>query len=156
MINFLKMQKTMFKKLACLILSFFIVNLTSCSSKKVYLSDLNRSLNTLQLAIKYALKGRAKLSSNSRTYFSPYHLPGMDINALATNKKRRGRVIISINGNRRPYRITIAYAVEEYRFGKYRFDYYDKEKAKKYKEKIQEYLVSRPEHRDLIDDFQAY
>ncbi len=150
------MPKVISKKLFYSVLSVCLISLINCSSKKAHLTDLNRSLNTLQLAIKYALKGNVKLSSNSKTYFSPYHLPGMDINALANNKKKRARIIITISGNRRPYRITVAYVVEEYRFGKYRFDHYDKKRAKKYKKRIQEYLVSRPEQKDIIDDFQPY
>jgi hypothetical protein len=39
---------------------------------------------------------------------------------------------------------------------KYKFNRYDKGLAKKYLEKVQSYLVSRPEERDLIDDFRPY
>ena len=131
--------------------------LGSCSSKKVYMEDLSRPLNTLHLAIKYALKGNIKkVSPNSRIYFSPYHSPGMDLNALPFDKEERAQVVINIRGTRRPYKISVAYIVEKYRRGKYRFDHYNKKRAKKYLEKIEEYLVSRPEQRDIIDDFTPY
>ncbi len=152
------MLKPVSKGFAYSILGICLISfLNGCASKRAYLKDLNRSRNTIHLAIKYALKGNVKkLSSNFRTYFSPYHLPGMDLNALTTNKKKRARVMISVHGNRRPYSITIAYIIEEYRFGKYRFDYYDRKRAGKYKEKIEEYLASRPEQKDIIDDFLPY
>ena len=131
--------------------------LSSCSSKKVYTEDLNRPLNTLHLAIKYALNGNIEtVSPNSRIYYSPYHSPGMDLNALPLEEEQRAKVIMGIRGTRRPYRISIAYRVEKYRKGKYRLHHYSKKMAKKYLKKLEEYLVSRPEQRDIIDDFTPY
>ena len=131
--------------------------LSSCSSKRIYIKDLNRPLNTLHLAIKYALSGNVKkISPNSRIYYSPYHSPGMDLNALPLEEEHRARVIMSIHGIRRPYRISVIYKVEEYRRGRYRLHHYNRKITQKYIEKLEEYLVSRPEQRDIIDDFTPY
>lgn len=116
-----------------------------------------RPLKDIRRAVNYALQGKVKnKSENNRTYYSKYHRPGKDIRLSATNQKERAQVVVTILGDRRPYQVTVLYRIDRLTNGKYHKDHYDKGLASKYLEKIETYLSSRPEERDIIDDFKAY
>ncbi|MEM7645889.1 MAG: hypothetical protein AAF203_03165 [Pseudomonadota bacterium] len=139
--------------------SLTFVALTACQSitKRAASDELLRSLNTLHSAAKYTLQDAvARRSENTRTYFSKYHVPGMDLGAAAFNKKERGQVVISILGDRRPYNVYVLYRIEKLNGSKYKLDRYDKALAEKYLEKFNNYLLSRPKGRDVIDEFRPY
>lgn len=111
----------------------------------------------MHLAVRYTLKDAIiKRSQNARSYYSRYHIPGTDPNALATNKKERAQVIITILGDRRPYTVSVLYQIEKRNGLDYTLDRYDKRLAQKYLDRVNEYLASRPEDRDVIDEFRPY
>lgn len=129
----------------------------STSSKSVQTDKINRSVNTLHRAITHVFDKYIKTKSkNARTYHTKYHYPGEDLGAAAYKKKKRARISITILGDRRPYRISILYRVDKLSGGKYQLSHYDKKLAKHYLERVETYLVSRPEGRDIIDDFRVY
>lgn len=133
---------------------------TQCSSVTrggVKTSPLTRSLNDLHRAVKSTMRGAIKKRSpNTRTYYSNFHAPGMDINAGVAKRTERGQVVMTITGDRRPYQIIIVYRIETRSDQSFHFSHYDKGLALKYREKLKEHLASRPEQRDVIDDFRAY
>lgn len=132
---------------------------TSCVSKtkSVRIQNVNQPLRVVHLAAQYALTGAIlKKSENGRLYFSKYHLPGKDLAVSHNGKLQRAQVIIAILGDRRPYVLEVSYRVEKYDNGKYRLDYYDKSQAQKYMDLVNEYLASRPDGVDVIDEFRPY
>ncbi len=140
---------------ALLLLALFV----QCASNKnsARSGELNRPLKDLRRAVHYALKGKVKnQSENGRTYFSVYHRPGMDTRLSAHKQKERAQVAITILGDRRPYEVLVLYRVETLTGGKFSLSRYDKSLANQYLERVSEYLASRPEDRDIIDDFRPY
>lgn len=116
-----------------------------------------RSLSSLHKLVRKTMVGAIKKrSENTRVYHSKYHAVGMDINAGTAKKKERGQLIVSIMGDRRPYKVTFLYRIEKKMGGEFKFDRYDKSLALQYKERFDENLASRPEDRDVIDDFRPY
>lgn len=116
-----------------------------------------RPLKDIRKAIHYALKNNIKnQSQNGRTYFSVYHRPGMDLRLSAYKQKERAQVVVTILGDRRPYEVAVIYKIDKLVGSKYHLDRYDKVLAGKYLEKVETYLASRPEERDIIDDFRPY
>ncbi len=135
------------------------LTLSGCAStfRGVQTEEINRPLETLNKAVHFSMKGSIlKQSANLRTFHSNYHVPGTDINAAATNKPQRAQVIMVILGDRRPYRIHVLYRIEKRGSSGYSLDTYDKGRAQYYLDQINEYLASRPEQRDMIDDFRPY
>ena len=131
----------------------------SCSSrsKAVRTQEINQPLRLAHQAAQYALTSAVlKKSENNRVYFSKFHLPGKDLSATHNGQLQRAQVFIAILGDRRPYVIEVIYRVEKYENGKYRLDYYDKSQAAKYLDMVNEYLASRPDGVDFIDDFRPY
>lgn len=120
--------------------------------------EYSRSLDTLNKAVHSALNGAIlKQSSNLRTYHSLYHVPGKDINAGPQNRPERAQVIMTILGDRRPYQIQVRYRIEKRKGnGSYSYERSDQRLAEYYLSRVNEYLASRPEQRDMIDDFRAY
>ncbi len=138
------------------VISFF---LSGCAStfRGAQTEELLRPIETLNKAVYFTMKGSIlRQSENQRTYYSNYHIPGNDINAAATNKEKRAQVIMTILGDRRPYRILVLYRVEIKDGKSYSLDHYDKSRAQYYLDQLNEYLASRPEQRDMIDDFRPY
>lgn len=140
------------------ILLFGSLFLGACSSLSTVKSDdLDVPLIKLHQATAYTLQGNVlRKSANNRTYFSKYHAIGTDTNVGYGKKKERGQVVISLFGDGRPYTIAILYRIEGLDGGEFSLDRYDKDIAKKYLERINQYLASRPEDRDVIDDFRPY
>ncbi len=135
-----------------------LVNI-SCSTmtRGLQTEDIRRSLKDVRKSIYYALKSDVKRKSeNGRTYFSKYHRPGEDLKISAYKHPERAQVALTILGDRRPYNVRVVYRIERLSGGKYKFDRYDNGLAAKYLKKVEEYLASRPEERDIIDDFRPY
>jgi hypothetical protein len=143
--------------LTCLFTYSFI--LTSCSTPRggVTTEELMRPISVLHRAVNSVMNGGIKSRSvNSRTYLSQFHAVGMDLNAGYKKKKERGQLEITILGDRRPYNINIIYRIESLVGSKFVFSRYDKSLASQYLSKLNEYLASRPEERDVIDGFKPY
>lgn len=127
-----------------------------CASS-VKSDEMNYPLIKLHQVTNHAMKGAVlRKSDNNRIYFSKYHAPGIDINAGVGKKKERGQLVISIFGDSRPYYLVVLYRIEVLDGGKFSLDRYDKGIAQKYLDQINQYLASRPEDRDVIDDFRPY
>lgn len=133
---------------------------THCSSTNkggVSSDELRRPLDDIKKGIYFALQNRVlNKSENGRTYFSPYHRVGMNTKLTAYKQSERGQVAITILGDRRPYKVMVVYRVDKLSGSKYSFSRYDKGLAQQYLDKVENYLVSRPEERDIIDDFRPY
>ena len=116
-----------------------------------------RPLNTLHEAVKSVLGDHVQsISRNTRIYVSTYHKPGLDLGALPNKGTERGQIILKIFGDERPYSLISLYRIETLSGGKWTFSRYDKDLAKRYLEKVEEFLAARPVDRDLIDDFRPY
>ena len=133
--------------------------LTSCghSSKTATVKDVRRSISTIYQAIEYGLPGGVfKRSRNNRVFFGHYHPPRGNPNVDARRKINRAQAVVYIMNEKRPYDVVIDYRVERYSGGSYSVIDRDQSHAEKIKRKIQDYLVSRPDKRSMIDDFRAF
>ena len=141
-----------------LVLFLLLANLQCSHGHGVRTEELMIPLKDLKRAIHYALEDSVKTRSrNGRTYFSKYHSPGPNLKLSAHQQEARGQVSFSILGDRRPYQVVVEYTIEALGpDGKYRPKAHSKELAKGYLEKFQTYLASRPEERDIVDDFRPY
>ncbi|MCB0377586.1 MAG: hypothetical protein KDD33_03775 [Bdellovibrionales bacterium] len=140
----------------CLVMTTLLL---SCTNKKktVNIQEINRPLTLVRKAVEYSLTGGLlKMSRNNRVYFSKYHKPGTDLNQAPGTSLRRAQVIIAILNGRRPYIVEVAYRIEKYANGGFVLSHYDQGLAKRYRDLVDEYLASRPEGGDLIDDFRVY
>lgn len=134
-----------------------IIQCSSASKGGIQSQELRRPLKDLRKAVYYSLRGKVlRKSQNNRTYYSPYHRPGTDVRLAAYKQPERGQVAITILGDRRPYRVAVVYTIDKLNGGEYIFNRYDKGLAQQYLEKVENYLASRPEERDIIDDFRPY
>lgn len=130
-----------------------------CASKTkaIRSEDYMRPLKDIRKAVHYTFRNKIKRKSeNNRTYYSVYHRPGMDLHLSAYKQKERAQLVMTILGDRRPYHVSVLYRVEKLNGKKYSLSRYDKSLAKQYLEKLETYLASRPEERDMIDDFRPY
>lgn len=144
------------KFLACL---FILTTLPQCASsgKSVSSEEYTRPIRDMRKAIYYAFKGEVKkTSTNGRTFYSHWHTPGKNLKMPSYKKPERASLIVTLYGDRRPYWIKVLYRVEKLDGSKFKLDRYDKSLAKHYLALIEEYLASRPEERDVIDDFRPY
>lgn len=118
---------------------------------------LRRPLADIRKAVYFTMDNRVKYKSeNNRTYFSYYHRPGKDLRLSSYKQNERALLAITILGDQRPYRVAVVYRIDQLNGKKYQFKKYDKTLAASYLEKLVNYLASRPEERDIIDDFRAY
>ena len=157
------MQKTLFSKIG---VAWLVIGLTtallstSCSlknKKSLRIEKISQPLRIVRQTVEYAMIGAIKKKSeNRRIYFSKYHQPGKELVKSPTGNIKRAQLIIGILGGRSPYTVEVAYRVEKYENGKYRLSHYDKRLARKYYDFVQEYLASRPDGVDMIDDFRPY
>ena len=145
------------KVVICILTLLLSVQCANFGKKGVTSDNLVRPLKSLRKAVYYGLQNKVKnKSQNGRTYFSEHHRPGTNLNVSAYKHPERAQVIVSILGDRRPYQILVIYKIDKLRGGKYSLSRYDKSLAKKYLERMEAYLASRPEERDIIDDFRPY
>ena len=137
-----------------------LVSSLGCSNVRgrgVSSEEFRRPIRDVRKAVYYAMQGNVpRKSENGRTFFSPWHKPGMDLNRSSYKQNERGQLRITILGDRRPYWVKVVYAIETLDGRKYSLNRYDIGIAKKYLSKVEEYLASRPEERDVIDDFRPY
>lgn len=148
-----------YSKISLWVVTFLMATQCTSSSFKggVTSDELRRPLNDIRRACYYALKNKVKSKSeNNRTLFSDYHRPGLDPRLKAYKTKERGQALITVIGDRRPYRVVVVYRVERREGSDYVFDRFDKGLAEQYLAKVEKYLASRPEDRDIIDDFRAF
>lgn len=101
------------------------------------------------------LGGIRKRSRNNRVFYGHYHPPGKNPKINARRKLTRAHVVIKILGDRRPYRMEVQYLIEKYKDGDYSVVENRKELAEGVKKKLEDYLVSRPDQRDLLE-FRAF
>lgn len=140
----------------CLLITNLVFGCAS-RTKRVQTEELQRSLRDVRTAIVYALDDKiAKRSLNNRTYYSKFHRPGESLSVTAYKQRERAQVVISILGDRRPYIVRVVYRIDRLRGSKFKVDRYDNGLASEYLEKVEQYLASRPEERDIIDDFRPY
>lgn len=119
--------------------------------------DHMRPLKDIRKAVYFAYKGFVKKKSqNGRTFYSEYHKPGTNLSRSAHKQNERALLSVTILGDRRPYMIRVEYKIFKLSGGEFRADRYDKKLAQHYLSVIEEYLASRPEERDVIDDFRPY
>ncbi len=119
--------------------------------------EIMRPLKTVRKAVYSVFNGQVKSKSqNDRTYYSEWHRPGKSLKLSAYKQKQRARLSVTILGDRRPYKVAVIYRIEELKGREYSLKGYDNLTAKKYLRQIEEYLASRPEERDIIDDFRPY
>lgn len=148
------------KWLVCLGILAMLLSGASCSNVKgrgVSSPKFRRPYRDVRKAVYYAMQGKVSRSSeNGRTFYSPWHQPGKSLNSSSYKKPKRAQLQITILSDRRPYWVKVVYRIEERDGNSYDFDRYDKKVAQSYLNKIEDYLASRPEERDVIDDFRPY
>lgn len=139
-------------------LPFFI--LTSCvsfSGSYVERKRVNHSVEAIFKAYDKASPGLRGKSANGRELVSKYHAVNGDIYDNAYNKKERAYSKLSILGDRRPYVLRVQVVIEERMDdGTYEVVDHDDEAAQKILDKIVEFLVTRPDKDDFIDDYRAF
>ena len=119
--------------------------------------EVNRSLVTLYQAIAYASPGGVlRRSKNNRVFYSHYHPPGGDFKRDARRRKKRAQSVITLMNSKRPYLITFEYRVEQRFNGKYEQISTSEKQANRVKRRLEDYLASRPDNTDMIDDFRAF
>lgn len=136
-----------------------LVVTSHCStiSHSITSDEIGRPLSAIRKAVYFVFKGQVKSKSqNDRTYYSEWHRPGKSLKLSAYKQKQRARLAVTILGDRRPYRVAVVYQVEELKGLDYQLKGYDKNTASLYLKKIEDFLASRPEERDIIDDFRPY
>lgn|GEM_PF-2198923 len=123
----------------------------------VKITKLRRSLVTIIQAVEYGLPGGiTERSQNERTFYSGYFPPNGNMRVDASTSKERARCKIMVYKAKRPYAISFRCKVQERGDGTY-FDVgQSDELAQKVKKKFMEYLASRPEKTDFIDDFRVF
>ena len=143
------------KVIACLLILFLSSQCSTARGGKSQETD--RALSTIHRVIKRTFANSIeKQSQNTRTYYSKYHAPGKNLLAGYLDKTYRGQLVASILGARRPYRVAFSYRVEKRVNGRFKLSNYDKNLARYYKDKFDDDLASRPDERDVIDDFRPY
>lgn len=144
---------------------FFVLSviLTSCqTAPKIPVAEwknVNASVSAIIKAFDRTTPGggvRAK-SPNGREIVGKFHPPDGDPFTNAVTHKVRAYAKISILGDRRPYTVTVSYIVEENDgSGNYQATEYDLERAKKILKDVRDYLVTRPDRDNFIDDFRPF
>jgi hypothetical protein len=100
------------------------------------------------------IRGR---SANGRELVSKYHSPNGDGYDYADTKPERAYSKLKILGERRPYTLQVQYIIEKRNSaGVYKTFDYDQAKADKVLKALIEYLVTRPDREDFIDDFRPF
>ena len=146
----------MLKKIIATGIIFYILG---CSTPgEVTLESRNISLTQLQKMVIGALPlGQKDESLNGRDYKSKYFLPQKGTFVEAPNTSKRYQAMISILGDRRPYKISVRVDVEGRRpDGTYALLKHDEGLAHVIIRRIQSTLNKRRDNRNVIDDFHAF
>jgi hypothetical protein len=120
-------------------------------------TSVNASVSQIIKAFDKAAIGLRGKSANGREVVSKYHTPGGDgyDNAATGSQRAFSRLIIL--GERRPYNLQIQYVIETKKSnGTYALQSYDQDKAQKVLKALMDYLVTRPDREDFIDDFRPF
>lgn len=135
--------------------------LVSCISKPEGPSAERKSINASVVhiikAFDKAAVGIRGRSANGRELVSKYHSPNGDGYDYAATSNERAYSKLKILGERRPYNLQVQYIVEERNEkGIYQIKKYDKAKAQQVLKGLIDYLVTRPDREDFIDDFRPF
>lgn len=123
----------------------------------VKITDLRRSLVTIIQAVEYALPGGVtQRSQNERTFYSAYFPPNGSFKVDAASAPERARCKILVFNARRPYAISFQCKVQEDRGGVYTDVGRSDPLARRVKKRFLQYLASRPEKTDFVDDFRIF
>lgn len=144
---------------AFLLLAFGLLfgGCVSTGGNRAAITDINKSLATINRAIRYGLQGDSlRRRANGRVIYSQFHPPGESLLEDATQQEERAQVVIYILKERRPYTLVVDYRIQERRGDDYKFVRADREEADKIRNKIRKYLASSPDRTDLIDGFRAF
>lgn len=144
------------------VLSFaFLVASIGCASPPsgpyAERNTVNASVSGIIRAFDRAAVGIRGRSANGRELVSKYHSATGDGYDYADTKAERAYSKLRILGERRPYTLQVQVIVEKRNSkGVYRMVDYDQEKAEKVLKGLIDYLVTRPEREDFIDDFRPF
>lgn len=144
-----------------LVLAFFILVLSACATNQggpyAERASVNASVQGIIKAFDKAAVGIRGRSANGRELVSKYHSPSGDGYDYAATNPQRASSKLRILGERRPYTLQIEYIIEERdSTGAYRITDYDQSKAQKVLKSLMDYLVTRPDREDFIDDFRPF
>jgi hypothetical protein len=139
----------------------FVASLTSCTSLNegpfVDRKGVNSSVEGIIKAFDKGGIGIRGQSANGREIVTKYHSPKGDGYDNAATKTTRAYSRLRILGDRRPYTLQVQYVVEKRKdSGEYVVQSYDEEKAQKILKKLLDFLVTRPDREDFIDDFRPF
>jgi hypothetical protein len=135
--------------------------ITSCASTHegpgADRKGVNASVIHIIKAFDKAAVGIRGRSANGRELVSKYHSPNGDGYDYAATSAERAYSKLKILGERRPYNLQVHYIVEERNSkGIYQIKKYDEGKAQKVLKSLIDYLVTRPDREDFIDDFRPF
>ncbi len=120
-------------------------------------NTVNASVSGIIRAFDRAAVGIRGRSANGRELVSKYHSATGDGYDYGDTKTERAYSKLRILGERRPYILQIQVIIEKRNSkGVYRLVDYDQEKAEKVLKGLIDYLVTRPEREDFIDDFRPF
>ncbi len=143
-------------------LSFVLLfNVIGCSSLPsgpyAERDTVNASVAGILRAFDRAAVGIRGRSANGRELVSKYHSATGDGYDYADTKAERAYSKLRILGERRPYTLQVQVIIEKRNAkGTYKMVNYDLEKAEKVLKGLIDYLVTRPEREDFIDDFRPF
>jgi hypothetical protein len=139
-------------------LNFIIMGCTSMKQGTyAERKSVNASVSNIIKAFDKVAIGLRGRSANGRELVSKYHSPGGDGYDYAATSSKRAFSRLRILGERRPYNLQIQYVIESRNsMGVYSAQSYDQEKAQKILKDLMEYLVTRPDREDFIDDFRPF
>lgn len=142
---------------AVLIFAFTSACTSMNQGPSVQRKAVNASVINIVKAFDKAAVGIRGRSTNGRELVSKYHSPNGDGYDYAATSPERAYSKLKILGSRRPYDLEVQYIVEE-RDGKgvYQIKKYDQGKAQKVLKGVIDYLVTRPDREDFIDDFRPF
>ncbi len=136
----------------------FLVSCTSMTEgDSAQKKGVNASVTSVLKAFDHAAIGLRGKSTNGREVVSRYHTPGGNGITLDPKNPKRAFAKLRILGERRPYTLQIQYIIEKRDgSGNYTTQSYDQEKATQILKSLIDYLVTRPDREDFIDDFQPF
>jgi hypothetical protein len=144
-----------------IIAGLFLVSTIGCASPPsgpfAERQTVNASVAGIIRSFDRAAVGIRGRSANGRELVSKYHSPSGDGYDYADTKAERAYAKLKILGERRPYTLQVQYIIEKRNSkGVYKLSNYDQEKAEKVLKGVIDYLVTRPEREDFIDDFRPF
>lgn len=135
----------------------YVCGCASSPERFVERKKVNHSVDAIIKAYERSTTGIRGRSQNGRELISKYHSLKGDVYDNAYNKKERAYSKLSILGDRRPYVLRVLYVIEERtESGSYEVVEYNEESAHRILDKMVEFLVTRPDKDDFIDDYRAF